>query len=192
MLGTDLGTVTKVETMVSGNDGVVSVREDLCRDVVSNADAFTAVEAVFAAMAAGDAVNFPVVREAIGHADTLYGIKSGFDRAGMALGVKSGGYLPQNVTNVGISNHQWSVCLFDPDTGRLQAVIGGNYLIAVRTAAADVIITITSSNQPLLMADHVTPGTYVVAMGADRLVNRKLTQSCFLTLRFSPMKWLNQ
>jgi len=125
VLGTDLGTVTKVETMVSGNDGVVIVREDLCRDVVSDADAFTAVEAVFAAMAAGDAVNCPVVREAIGHADTLYGIKSGFDRAGMALGVKSGGYLPQNVTNVGISNHQSSVSLFDPDTGRLQAVIGG-------------------------------------------------------------------
>jgi len=95
VLGTDLGTVTKVETMVSGNDGVVIVREDLCRDVVSNADAFTAVEAVFAAMAAGDAVNFPVVREAIGHADALYGFKSGFDRAGMALGVKSGGYWPK-------------------------------------------------------------------------------------------------
>jgi alanine dehydrogenase len=33
-------------------------------------------------MAAGDAYNFPVVREAIGHADALYGFKGGFDRAG--------------------------------------------------------------------------------------------------------------
>jgi alanine dehydrogenase len=48
--------------------------------------AFEAVEAVFAAMARGDAYNFPVVREAIGHADALYGFKSGFDRAGLALG----------------------------------------------------------------------------------------------------------
>ena len=219
--------------MMKTSDGVVIVREDVCRDVVNDADAFIAVEGVFAAMAAGYAVNFPVVREAIGHADALYGFKSGFDRAGMALGVKSGGYWPQNMANSGISNHQSSVFLFDPDTGRLQAIIGGNYLTAVRTAAAaavsishlarpdasilgimgaghqsvfqlraalqrrqfskilgwnrsadalprlakladeyaipfeavtpdamtqaDVIITITSSHQPLLMADHVSP-----------------------------------
>jgi ornithine cyclodeaminase/alanine dehydrogenase-like protein (mu-crystallin family) len=106
---------------------------------VNDRDAFVAVEGVFAAMAAGDAVNFPVVREAIGHADALYGFKSGFDRAGMALGVKSGGYWPQNMDNAGISNHQSSVFLFDPDTGRLQAIIGGNYLTAVRTAAAAAV-----------------------------------------------------
>ena len=39
VLGTDLGTVTKVETMVSSNDGVVIVRENLCRDMVSDANA---------------------------------------------------------------------------------------------------------------------------------------------------------
>ena len=33
-------------------------------------------------MARGEARNFPVVREALGHADALYGFKSGFDRAG--------------------------------------------------------------------------------------------------------------
>ena len=32
---------------------------------------------------------------------------------------------------------------------------------------ADVIITITSSHQPLLMADHVSPGTHLVCMGTD-------------------------
>ncbi|TNF65284.1 MAG: ornithine cyclodeaminase family protein, partial [Rhodobacteraceae bacterium] len=53
--------------------------------------AFDAVEKVFAAMAAGDAWNFPVVREAIGHADALYGFKGGFDRAGQVLGLKAGG-----------------------------------------------------------------------------------------------------
>ena len=56
--------------------------------------AFGAVEAVFGAMASGDAYNFPVIREAIGHADALYGFKSGFDRKGLNLGVKSGGYWP--------------------------------------------------------------------------------------------------
>ena len=49
--------------MMKTSDSVVIVREDVCRDVVNDWDAFVAVEGVFAAMAAGDAVNFPVVRE---------------------------------------------------------------------------------------------------------------------------------
>ena len=55
------------------------------------------MEVVFAAMAREDAQNFPVVRQAIGHADALYGCKSGFDNVGLVLGVKAGGYWPHNV-----------------------------------------------------------------------------------------------
>lgn len=204
---------------------------------------FEAVEKVFAAMAAGDAYNFPVVREAIGHEDALYGFKGGFDRAGGVLGLKAGGYWPHNLEKRGIINHQSTVFLFDPDTGRVKALVGGNYLTALRTAAAssvsikhlarkdakvlgmigaghqatfqlraalethafekvigwnmhpemlpnlakvaeeaglpfeavelpgmteaDVIITITSSFAPTLMADHVSPGTHVACMGTD-------------------------
>lgn len=50
-------------------------------------------------MARGQAFNFPVVREAIGHADALYGCKAGFDGVGLTLGVKSGGYWPGNGKN---------------------------------------------------------------------------------------------
>ncbi|WP_312846851.1 iminosuccinate reductase BhcD [Stappia sediminis] len=114
------------------------VSEEVCEKLVGRAEAFKAVEGVFAAMARGEARNFPVVREALGHADALYGFKSGFDRAGMALGVKSGGYWPGNSAR-GLTNHQSSVLLFDPDTGRLKAVVGGNYLTAVRTAAASAV-----------------------------------------------------
>ncbi len=114
------------------------VSEATCKEVVGRADAYKAVEAVFVAMARGDAYNFPVIREAIGHADALYGFKSGFDRAGLALGVKSGGYWPGNMDK-GLSNHQSTVFLFDPDTGQLAALVGGNYLTAVRTAAASSI-----------------------------------------------------
>ncbi len=219
------------------------VSEEVCREVVGRADAFQAVEAVFAAMAKGDAYNFPVIREAIGHADALYGFKSGFDRAGLALGLKSGGYWPGNAAK-GITNHQSTVFLFDPDTGQIGALVGGNYLTAVRTAAAssisiahlarqdakvlgmvgaghqaafqlraateqrdfekvvawnlhaemlpklgavaaelglpfeavgreqlgaeaDVIITITSAHEPLLMKDWIRPGTHLACMGTD-------------------------
>ncbi|WP_319545028.1 iminosuccinate reductase BhcD [Ruegeria conchae] len=102
-------------------------------------ESYEAIEQVFAAMAAGDAYNFPVVREAIGHADALYGFKGGFDRAGMTLGLKAGGYWPNNLETHGLINHQSTVFLFDPDTGRVKAIVGGNLLTALRTAAASSV-----------------------------------------------------
>lgn len=224
-------------------EGLLIVSEEVCAEVVSSADAFDAVEAVFGAMAKGDAYNFSVIREAIGYADALYGFKSGFDKAGKTLGVKSGGYWPGNMDK-GLTNHQSTIFLFDPDTGMLQALVGGNYLTAVRTAAsssvsiahlarkdarvlgmvgaghqstfqlraaarqrdfekvvawnphpdmlprlgavaeelglafdavtqeelgaqADVIITITSAFEPLLMKDWIKPGTHIACMGTD-------------------------
>lgn len=205
--------------------------------------AFGAVEKVFAAMASGDAYNFPVVREAIGHEDALYGFKGGFDRAGLTLGLKAGGYWPNNLAKREIINHQSTVFLFDPDTGKAKAMVGGNLLTALRTAAAssvsiahlarkdskvigmigaghqatfqlraaleqrefekvigwnmhpemlpniekvateaglpfevveldgmvdaDVIISITSSFDAILGADHVSDGTHIACMGTD-------------------------
>jgi ornithine cyclodeaminase len=144
----------------------------------------------------------------------------------------------------GLTNHQSTVFLFDPDTGQLQALVGGNYLTAIRTAAAssvsiahlarkdakvlgmvgaghqagfqlraaaeqrdfekvvawnfhpdmlpklgavaeeiglpfeaverdqlgaeaDVIISITSAHDPLMMKDWVKPGTHLACMGTD-------------------------
>ncbi|MBN0987777.1 iminosuccinate reductase BhcD [Amphritea pacifica] len=230
-------------TSVNALPGISLVSEAVCQQVVGRPEAFSAVESVFAAMASGAAYNFPVVREAIGHADALYGFKSGFDRAGMVLGVKSGGYWPGNV-HKNLTNHQSTVILFDPDTGQLRSLVGGNYLTAVRTAAAsavsiahlarkdarvlgmvgaghqstfqlraaleqrnfekvvawnphpeylsrlaavceelgvpfeaveqeqlgaeaDVIITITSAFEPLLMKDWIKPGTHIACMGTD-------------------------
>ena len=101
--------------------------------------AFEAVEAVFAAMASGAAWNFPVVREALGREAALYGFKGGFDRDGTALRLKAGGYSPNNLAARGIINHQSTVFLFDPDTGRIAAMVGGNLLTALRTAAASSV-----------------------------------------------------
>ena len=230
-------------SVMENQNTVMVVSEAVCEAVIDRASAFTAVEDVFGAMARGDAYNFPVVREAIGHADALYGFKSGFDKAGMTLGVKSGGYWPGNI-GMGIPNHQSTVFLFDPDTGRLKAMVGGNYLTAIRTAAssavsishlarqdakvlamvgaghqaafqlraaleqrdfekvvawnphpemlpklkaitdeigltfeavereqlgkeADVIITITSAYEALLMKEWIKPGTHIACMGTD-------------------------
>ncbi|KAA5606932.1 ornithine cyclodeaminase family protein [Roseospira marina] len=221
------------------------VPESLARDLVSQEAATEAIETVFAAMAREEARNFPVVRETLGHADAVYGFKSGFDRAGKVLGLKSGGYWPGNADR-GLTNHQSTNVLFDPDTGRPYALVGGNHLTAVRTAAAsavsirhlarpdarvlgligaghqsgfqlkaaaaqrrfekvlcwnidpdllstpakaaediglpfeavdrdmlgaeaDVILTITSCFEPLLMKHQVKPGTHIACMGTDTI-----------------------
>lgn len=115
------------------------VRERDIADLMTREAAFDAVEKVFAAMAAGEARNFSVVREALGHEDALYGFKGGFDRAGLALGLKAGGYWPHNLERRGLINHQSTVFLFDPDTGKPAAMVGGNLLTALRTAAASSV-----------------------------------------------------
>ncbi|MBK0325921.1 ornithine cyclodeaminase family protein [Rhodobacteraceae bacterium F11138] len=115
------------------------VPEAAIADLMTREAAFDAVEKVFAAMATGDAYNFPVIREAIGHEDALYGFKGGFDRTGHSLGLKAGGYWPNNLDKHGIINHQSTVFLFDPDTGRVRAMVGGNLLTALRTAAASSV-----------------------------------------------------
>ena len=100
--------------------------------------AFTAIEATFAAMAQRKARNFPVVREALGYEDALYGFKGGFDASALTLGLKAGGYWPNNQKH-GLINHQSTVFLFDADTGRVAAAVGGNLLTALRTAAASAV-----------------------------------------------------
>lgn len=113
------------------------VPEALIAGLVSPEDAFSAVEATFSAMSRGEAYNFPVVREALGDG-RQYGFKSGLDRSGGQLGVKAGGYFPGNAAK-GIINHQSTVFLFDPETGRPTAMVGGGLLTALRTAAASAI-----------------------------------------------------
>ncbi len=117
---------------------MIIVPERETAGLLTLSDCFSAVEKVFASMANRSACNFQVIREAIGHADALYGFKSGFDRESLALGLKSGGFWPGNMAK-GLTNHQSTIFLFDADTGRCRAIIGGNLLTALRTAAASAI-----------------------------------------------------
>lgn len=117
---------------------MIIVPEKEIANLMTRGAAFDAVEATFAAMSKGSAYNFPVIREAIGHADALYGFKSGFDRDSLALGLKSGGFWPGNDAK-GLTNHQSTIFLFDADTGQCRALVGGNLLTALRTAAASSV-----------------------------------------------------
>lgn len=114
---------------------VAIISEALCEALVSPADALDAMRRLFAEMAAGEADNFPVVRERPGIAGSIYGVKSGVNRAQDLLGLKIGGYWPGN-TELGMARHQSTVVLTNPHTGQPLALVGGNLLTALRTAAA--------------------------------------------------------
>ncbi len=119
---------------------MIIVPEAAIAGLVSPEASFAAVEAVFAAMSRGDARNFPVVREALpGPEEALYGFKGGVDAVGGALGLKAGGYWPHNLERRNLINHQSTVFLFDPATGKPTAMVGGNLLTALRTAAASAV-----------------------------------------------------
>jgi len=117
---------------------VISERD--ARTLVSVGDAIAAIEKSFAAMAHGQARNYPVVREVVGYADGVFGVKTGCDTSATILGLKAGGYWPHNLAK-GLGNHQSSTLLFDARTGRASALVSANYLTGVRTGAASAIAT---------------------------------------------------
>jgi ornithine cyclodeaminase len=114
------------------------IPEALVPELVSMEDAIAAVKRSFAACDRGEARPYPVVRESVGQRAAVFGVKSGFDASAGVLGLKAGGYWPQN-THVGLGNHQSTILLYDPQTGRPSALIGANYLTGVRTGAASAI-----------------------------------------------------
>lgn len=117
---------------------MVVISEQEARALVSVEDAIAAVEKTFAAMARGEARNYPVVREVVGHQDAVYGVKTGCDTSTPLLGLKAGGYWPHNMAR-GLTNHQSSTLLFDPQTGRASALVSANYLTGARTGAASAV-----------------------------------------------------
>ena len=119
---------------------MIVISEQDARALVSIEDAIQAVEKSFAAMARGQARNYPVVREVVGYQDAVFGVKTGCDTAAPILGLKAGGYWPHNLAK-GLGNHQSSTLLFDANTGRASALVSANYLTGVRTGAASAIAT---------------------------------------------------
>lgn len=122
------------------------ISEAHARELVSVEDAILEVERTFVSMARGTARNFPVVREMVGYQDAVYGVKAGGDVVAPLLGLKAGGYWPNN-TGKGLGNHQSSTLLFDPETGRATALVSANYLTGIRTGAASAIATRYLSHQ---------------------------------------------
>jgi alanine dehydrogenase len=116
------------------------ISEEDARALVSVENAIAEVEKAFAAMARGEARNYPVVREVVGYQDAVFGVKTGCDTRAPILGLKAGGYWPHNLAK-SLTNHQSSTLLFNPETGRASALVSANYLTGMRTGAASAIAT---------------------------------------------------
>ena len=144
------------------------IDEATAQSRVSIEQAIHAVRRVFIEMAAHNARNFPVVREELPEAGAVFGFKSGYDPAAMLLGVKAGGYWKNNSTH-NLANHQSSVLMFDDATGRLVAVVAGNYLTAIRTAAASAV-----SIELLARADVKT----LSVIGAGKQAEYQIRAAC--------------
>lgn len=114
---------------------VTLISDAQCAELLTPADALACMRTLFAQMAAGEADNFPVIRERPGLGDCVYGIKSGVNRASGLLGLKIGGYWPGNTAR-GMARHQSTVVLTDPESGAPIALVGGNVITALRTAAS--------------------------------------------------------
>ena len=114
------------------------VPESRVHEHVTMDDAWRAMRDVFTDMSESVAVNFPVVREVLLDSSAVFGVKSAQYRRHGVVGLKAGGYFPSNATR-GDTNHQSVVVLFDEESGKPRAMIGGNLLTKLRTAAAAAI-----------------------------------------------------
>jgi alanine dehydrogenase len=98
-------------------------------------DALTAVEESLVALARGEARPFPTLREPV--AGGMVGVRGGAWPARGLLGVKVSGFFLGN-RRAGLDSHQAIVVLQDPDSGRAHALVDGNHVTWLRTAAAGV------------------------------------------------------
>lgn len=94
-----------------------------------------AMDEVFIAAARKDTDNYPFVRSPLRGGQALFSVKSGCNYSTGDLGLKCGGYWNGNGDR-GLDRHQSTILLLDIETGQPRALVAGNNLTALRTAAA--------------------------------------------------------
>ncbi len=97
-----------------------------------------ALRAAFVAFAEGRTQAYPVVREEVRAHRGIFGIKSGYVQDEGIIGLKAGGFWLDNPPR-GLTAHQSTTILFDPQTGVPLAVMDGNHITTVRTAAVGAL-----------------------------------------------------
>ena len=114
---------------------MILVTEEQVEQLADYASLIGAMDEVFIACSRGQVENYPFVRSHLRGGQDLFGVKSGCNYATGDLGLKAGGYWGGNADN-GFDRHQSTVLLIDIETGKPRALVAGNNLTALRTAAA--------------------------------------------------------
>ena len=96
------------------------------------------IEKAFVAFADGRTVAYPVVREEVRAHRGIFGIKSGYLMDEEVIGLKAGGFWLGNPER-GITAHQSTTVMFDPRTGLPTALMDGNHITTIRTAAVGAL-----------------------------------------------------
>jgi alanine dehydrogenase len=114
---------------------MIIVTERQVEELADYPSLIATMEEVFVACAHKAADNYPFVRSLLRGGRNLFGIKSGANYESGDLGLKCGGYWTGNADK-GFDRHQTTVLLIDIETGCPLALVAGNSLTALRTAAA--------------------------------------------------------
>jgi alanine dehydrogenase len=96
------------------------------------------IEKAFIAFADGRTKAYPVVREKVQNHKGIFGIKSGYLMDEEVIGLKAGGFWLDNPKK-GLTTHQSTTVMFDPTTGQPTAIMDGNHITSIRTAAAGAL-----------------------------------------------------
>jgi alanine dehydrogenase len=96
------------------------------------------IEKAFLAFAEGRTVAYPVVREKVKHHRGIFGIKSGYLMDEEVIGLKAGGFWLDNPKR-GLTTHQSTTVMFDPASGIPTAIMDGNHITTIRTAAVGAL-----------------------------------------------------
>ncbi|WP_180735448.1 ornithine cyclodeaminase family protein [Paraburkholderia sp. PGU19] len=110
------------------------IGKDTVETLLQTEDLLSAVREAFVLHSEHAGRVFPVVRERL-HTGGIFGIKSGDVASQNLLGFKAAGFWPNN-RQLGGEPHQATVMLFDPTTGRPNAILDGNAITTARTGAA--------------------------------------------------------
>lgn len=119
------------------SDVLVLSRREL-REILTLEVLVPAIEHAFIDFASGRTLAYPVVRETVPAHRGIFGIKAGYLQADELIGLKAGGFWLGNPER-GLTAHQSTTLLFDPRTGVPLALMDGNHITTVRTAAVGAI-----------------------------------------------------
>jgi alanine dehydrogenase len=115
------------------------LNEDEIARLLSPADALAAMRDAFSAQAAGS-LSMPLRTIAAGEHGMLGAMPAALGGSTATIGAKLVTLFPKN-GELGLPTHNAVIALFDPQTGRPQALLDGRYITEIRTAATSALAT---------------------------------------------------